>query len=218
MSPIVRILPGLVLTIFACPVAMYAQANDGPYQVGYLSNVSLDAAITVVNDGFTSGGSTPIADQNSYGNFCVNVYVYAANQRLATCCSCLVSPNSLHYWTVFSPPGGLLQKGGDALALASINATDSVVIKLLGTNSNSAGASPNDSCPSPVAPTAIIPAGLLAWTIDAHTLRGSQPAIAKTRFEPGNLSAGELNKLTNDCRAVINAGQSLCPNCSLGAK
>ena len=101
------------LAALILPAALFGQANDGPFQINYASHLSQgDGVVNVTNDGFTAGGSTPVVGGNSYGDICVNVFVYAPDQELAACCSCLVTPNALHSWPISFGPGNLLSNAG----------------------------------------------------------------------------------------------------------
>jgi hypothetical protein len=213
----------LSLAAFAIPATLFAQANDGPFQVNYASHLSQgDGVVNVTNDGFMSDGNTPVANGNSYGDICVNIYVYAPDQELAACCTCLVTPNALHSWPISFGPGNLLTNLNNTTVRNSIftagTGNGSVVIKLLGTLPDNAGASVNDSCPRPDVTNAPIAAGLLAWATHSHpTNIPNAVSITETRFEPGNLSAGEFNKLRSDCSNLLTRGSgSVCPNCQLG--
>src|SRR6201987_3133142 len=211
------------LAALAIPAALFGQFNDGPFQVNYASHLSQgDGVVNVTNDGFTAGSNTPVANLNSYGDICVNVYVYAPDQELAACCTCLVTPNALHSWPVSFGPGNLLSNLNNTTIRNSIfsNGTGngSVVIKLLATFPNNVGAGTGDSCPRPDVTNAPIAAGLLAWATHSHpTNVADAVSITETRFEPGNLSAGEFNKLRGDCSSLLTQGSgSVCPNCQLG--
>lgn len=212
-----------LLAALAMPITLLAQANDGPFQVNYASHLKQgDGVVNVTNDGFTAGGNTPVANGNSYGDICVNVYVYAPDQELAACCSCLVTPNALHSWPISFGPGNLLTNLNNSTVSNSIfkdgTGNGSVVIKLLATQPDNVGAGVNDSCPGPSAASAPIPAGLMAWATHSHpTNIPNAVSITETRFEPGNLSAGELSKLRGDCGNLLTRGSGdVCPNCQLG--
>ncbi|MBV9674931.1 MAG: hypothetical protein JO185_01245 [Acidobacteriaceae bacterium] len=207
--------------VLALPLAMYGQPPsstiDGPYQVNYASNLNLgDAVINVTNTGYSAGGDIPVVGGNSFGYMCVNAYIYAPDQEQATCCACLVSPNSLHSWAVSYGPGNLLENVTDSALLATIRATNSVVIKLLGTVATGAGAGLSASCPSPANPN-VLTIGLMAWATHAHPTNTTQAAITETPFGNASLSSGEFGKLTMDCQSNLTRGsQPQCPGCRLG--
>ncbi|MBV9937421.1 MAG: hypothetical protein JO150_02860 [Acidobacteriaceae bacterium] len=202
----------------ALPLAMFGQVSlDTAYQVNYASNLNIgDAVINVSNSGFSAGGNQPIVNANTYGDICANIYVYAPDQEQATCCTCLVSPNSLHSFAVSYGPGNLLTNVPGGGALASIRATNSVVIKLLATAAAGAGATLNDSCPRPDAPLGLV-TGLVSWATHAHPTNTTQAAITETPSTPSTLSTGEFLKLTQDCNYNLTRGSQVqCPGCRVG--
>jgi len=203
--------------ILAVPASLFAQVTlDGPYQVNYASHLDLaDGVVNVTNSGASAGSNVPVVNFNSYGDICVNAYVYAPDQELAACCSCLVSPNSLHSWPVSFGTSNLLHNVNNTTVLASINATHSVVIKLLATAPNGIPAL-TDSCPRPDSPNGVVN-GLVAWGTHSHPTNVPGAALTETQFVNSSLSTGELGKLTNDCRASLTTGSgSQCPGCLTG--
>ncbi len=201
-------------------------ASDA-YQINYASNLNLaDGVINITNSGASAGAATPLVNGNSYGDICVQVYVYAPDQELAACCTCLVSPNSLHSYPVSFGPGNLLNGSplGAAAALANIRQSHSVLIKLLATPTQGSPLSPNGvDCPYPANPgirvtsqgaiTGLAP-GLVAWGTRAHPINTGVVNITETPFVPATLSAGELGKLTGDCKAFTEL--PFCPGCRTG--
>jgi len=207
----------LATLVLAIPSALFAQVTlDGPYQVNYASNLNLgDGVVNVTNTGASAGDNTPVVNGNSYGDICVNAYVYAPDQELAACCSCLVSPNSIHAWPVVFGSGALLANVNNTTVLGSINSTHSVVIKLLATAAvgiPSLGA----SCNRPDTPGTVV-SGLVAWGTHSHPTNTSTVAITETPFVNSTLSGGEFGKLTSDCNFVLTRGSgSVCPGCITG--
>ena len=196
---------------------MFGQVTlDSPYQVNYASNLNIgDAVINVSNSG-ASATAQPIVNANTFGDICVNAYIYAPDQEQATCCTCLVSPNSLHSWAVSFGPGNLLTNVPEGGALASIKATNSVVIKLLATVATGAGPTLADTCPRPDAPNALA-TGLVSWATHAHPTNTTQAAITETPSTPSSLSTGEFLKLTQDCNGNLTRGSQMqCPGCRVG--
>ena len=205
--------------VLALPLTIYGQnPPEYPYQISYASNLNLgDSVVNVTNSGASAGSNVPIVDANTYGDICANIYVYAPDRELAICCTCLVSPNSLHSWPISFGPGNLLTNVPEGGALSSIRATHSVVIKLLATTAAGAGATLNDSCPHPSAPLGLA-IGMTAWATHAHPTNTSQAAITETLFAPASVSSGELGRLTGDCSSTIIRGQQAppCPGCRTG--
>ena len=198
------------LAVLAVPATLFAQANDGPFQVNYVSRLDIgDAVINIVNDGWQIGDGTAIPG-NGVGDFCVNAYVYSPDQELASCCTCLTTPNELDSWSLLLGPNALLSNPAPG-AFNQIKAGNwSAVVKLLATFTNA-----NDTCPTPDLTNGVIGAGLLAWSTHWHVGPASNPAlVTETRFEPGNLSAGEFNRLRSDCGISVHQGSgAYCPGC-----
>jgi len=204
----------IALAALTIPAALFGQnpiTADSPYQVNYASHLDLgDGVVNVTNSGASAGGNVPIANGNTFGYICANVYVYAPDQELAACCSCAVSPNSLHAWPISFGPGNLLSNVNNTTTLRSINETHSVVIKLVAT------AATNGTCARPDAPDGLA-TGMVAWATHSHPTNTSTVAITETPFVPATLSAGEAGKLTQDCGFLLTRGSgSVCPGCITG--
>lgn len=204
--------------ILALPLAMYGQnPPEYPYQVSYASNLNLgDGVVNIVNSGTSAGSNIPIVGTNTYGDICVNVYVYAPDQEQATCCTCLISPNTLHSWPVSFGPNNLLQNVTIPSALFSIRASNSLVIKLLATVASGAGVGTADYCPRPDTPNDVA-AGMTAWATHAHPTNTTTAAITETLFAPASVVSGELGKLTQECHNNLTSGNQVqCPSCRTG--
>ena len=150
----------------------------------------------------------------------VAVYVYAPDEELAACCTCLVSPNSLHAFADSFGTGNLLSASplSAAAALANIRQTNSMVIKLLATLPAGVGGAATSSltCQNPATPGALA-SGMIAWGTHSHPTNTTQAAITETPFAPATLSPGELGKLTGECRALqTTASGTQCPGCIVG--
>jgi len=209
------------LALFALPTAQFAQlinphgSNlEDAYQINYASNLNLaDAVVTVTNAGSAAGFSSA----NTSGDICVNTYIYAPDERLLTCCSCLVPPNSLHSWPVAFGSGNLLSN------VPASSRPPSVVIKLVATTSSYTGAG---SCPAPSAYYTIGPnpnssnlksnlaPGMAAWETHSHPTNTVAAAITETKFIDKGLSLDEMSRLNTDC-SNLPVGQR-CPACRSG--
>jgi hypothetical protein len=219
---IIRVLSSLAM--LAIPATLFAQATlDGFYQVNYASHLSQgDGVVNVTNSGTSAGANIPIANINTYGDICVNAYVYAPDQELAACCTCLVSPNSLHSWPIAFGPGNLLSLVNNTTVLNSIftagTGNGSVVIKLLSTAPTGGGAGLGASCPRPDQINFIAVFGLVAWATHSHpTNIANTVSITETPFVNSSLSTGELGKLTADCQSLLGRQSgTVCPNCQTG--
>ena len=199
------------LAVLAMSATLFAQQNDGPFQVNYVSRLDIgDAVINIVNDGFQIDGGTAIPG-NGVGDFCVNAYVYAPDQELAACCTCLTTPNELDSWSLLLGPNALLGNSANSNAFNAIRAgTWSAVVKVLATFPNA-----NDTCPTADLTNAPISGGLLAWSTHWHVGPASTPAlVTETRFESANLSAGEFARLKSDCGVLVHQGSGhYCAGC-----
>lgn len=92
------------LAFLVLPMSMFAQAelsvtsaSDGNFLVAYAAHLDRgDGVVNVINTGASAGSNVPLLGQNSYGDICINVYVFAPDQEMATCCVCPTRPNALH--------------------------------------------------------------------------------------------------------------------------
>jgi hypothetical protein len=231
---ILKILGTLALGSLTLSLPMFGQsdvttssAQDGNFQVNYASNLERgDGVVNVTNSGASAGTNTPLVGRNSYGDICVNAYVYAPDQELASCCTCKVTPNSLHSWPVYFGPNALLanlQNTAIQNALrGSLNGNISVVVKLYATIANGiSGTDPNSStCPNPgnvISTIGRATTGMVAWATHSHPTNTAAVAITETQFVNSTLSTGEYNKLITDCNNLQGGGsQRLCPGCQYG--
>lgn len=184
------------------------------FQVAYVSNLNVgDGVINVTNAGTSAGSKIPIANGNTFGDICVNVYVYAPDQEQAACCSCLVSPNSLHSWPVIFGANALLNSVNIVNEIGG-GPTHSVVIKMTATAPIGANTA-NPTC-DPTAQGTLVE-GMQGWSSRAHATNATQLAITETPFVSRNLSPGEYGKLTTDCSVTLHeGGGKFCPACGLG--
>jgi hypothetical protein len=222
------------LGVLALPTMLFAQAQltsssaqDGSFQVNYASNLERgDGVVNVTNTGASAGSNTPLVGRNSYGDICVNAYVYAPDQELAACCTCKVTPNSLHSWPVYFGPNSLLANQGNSAILnalkSSLNGNISVIMKLYATGASGiSGNDPNSStCPNPgnvVSTIGRATTGMVAWATHSHPTNTAAVAITETQFVNSTLSTGEYNKLIADCNNLQGGGSTrLCPGCQYG--
>ncbi len=210
-------LPAVAFGQLVAPAAtpVFSPNTPDAYQVNYASHLDMgDGTVNISNGGASAGGNAIQTNVNTYGDICANVYVYAPDQELAACCSCLVSPNSLHSFPVSYGPGNLLQNVNNTTVMASINQTHSVVIKLLATVA--AGIPGNAYCNAPQSPGTLA-SGMVAWGTHSHPTNTSSVAITETNFLVTPLSGGEGSKLTSDCLNLQASGSGTqCPGCRTG--
>ncbi len=197
-------------------------APEDAFQINYASNLQLgDAVVNVTNAGTSADGNVPVPTGNNFGDICANIYVFDPDQEMAACCTCLVSPNSLHSWPVGFGSNSLLSLVGGG------SAHHSVTIKMLATNPKPA---PNGTtCDAALefrdaSAHITLPAngynlapGMSAWATHSHPSNTSTVAITETPFVPSLLSPGELGKITQECGGIITQQTSgFCPGCGLG--
>src|SRR5450759_986137 len=144
-------------------VAAYAQpmaTADTPYQVRYASNLGLvngDSVVNITNTGARGAGLGYGTTASVTGAICVNVYVYAADEEVVSCCSCPVTPNGL---VSLSAKNDLINN-----PLTRGNPT-SIVIKLLATVP--VGGSCNNSALLAGVTLANVAPGMAAWGTTLH--------------------------------------------------
>jgi hypothetical protein len=167
------------------------------FQVNYAANLNIgDSVVNITNAGV-------LDDNDPAGNICVNVYTFDPAEELISCCSCLVTPNGL---VSLSDNHDLLSN------TLTPGSPTSIVIKLV-------ASIPNGQC-NAASPTATTLApGMLAWGTSLHARPSPSPyGTTDKRFEPADLSAGELAKLTTFCGFVQanGSGFGVCRSCRTG--
>lgn len=209
----------MLMAAFLAVVAIgYAQAqavpaHDAPFQVRYAANLAAgESYINIVNTGANGAPLLgPGFQAANVGNICVNVYTFAPDEQLISCCSCLVTPNQVVNLGVNRD---LVSK-----TLTGV-VPSSVTVKLL---ASKPGAS---TCSNSAATwDAIVPAGMAAWGTTLHAQPGGGFATTETPFIPATLSAGEagtnteLASIRGRCAAIIGngSGYGICASCRLGA-
>jgi hypothetical protein len=183
--------------------ACFGQAIPGSpadaFQVRYASNLNIgDSVINITNAGTTNTAAGALS------NICVNVYTFAPDEQLISCCACNVTPNAL---VSLSARADLISN-----TLTPAIPT-SIVVKLLGTRQ----ATCNASTPSPD----VLAPGMRAWgtTLHATPAAGSY-AVTETDFLQAGLSAGELARITSFCGFIQanGSGFGICRSCRLGGQ
>ena len=78
-----------------CSAATFAQSNstsDSPFQVRYASNLNVgDSVINITNSGAHGAGLSSGTSAATTGAICVNVYTFAPDEQMVSCCSCPVN-------------------------------------------------------------------------------------------------------------------------------
>jgi hypothetical protein len=203
------IFPSTVLVFSTALLAQNPIAADSSFQVRYASNLGIgDSVINITNTGATSTNAFPIQD----GNICANVYTFAADEQLVSCCSCFVTPDGLVSLSAHND----LIKNTLTPAVPS-----SIVIKLLASAGTTAAAC---NAATPGSGSNTLATGLAAWgtTIHALPVTPGSPAttygVSETAFMPVTLSAAELTRITSLCGFIQTngGGFGICNSCELG--
>ncbi len=169
---------------------------ENAFLIRYAANLNLgDSVVDITNYGLNGAPLQGPGFGSSAGNICVNVYTFAPDEQLASCCSCLVTPNAVVSLSV----------NRDLLGMTLTPAVpNSVVIKLVAS--------------TPGANT--LTGGMAAWGTSLHQLTATGgTAVGETPFTPATLSAGELASITGRCASNIanGSGFGICAACRIGA-
>ena len=172
-----------IFASFAISVAAFAQPNitlDTAYQIRYVSNLNLgDSVINITNSGARDAGLAVGTTAATTGAMCVNVYAFAPDEQMISCCSCPVTPNGL---VSLSARRDLVNN------TLTPGVPTAIVVKLYATVPVAGSCS--GSALNPGEPTT----GMLGWgtTVHAGAAAGSAAAITEIPFLPATLSTGEL--------------------------
>ena len=187
----------LVFILSFATVAFAQVSTDNAYQVRYTVNLNQgDSFIRIVNTG--ARGGVP-ATPGPGGEICADVYGFAPNGQMNSCCSCLVPPDGFVSLSVWQ----------DLLRDSSVFPTpNAMAIKLLATVPV-AGV-----CQASAVNTATLAPGLASWgtTLQPSSFFISTPEVKESPFTPSTLSASELAKLAAQCTA-IHGGAHSCKSC-----
>jgi len=194
----------------AVAVAQNPITADSPFQVRYASNLTVgDSVINITNTGANGASLFGPGFGGAAGNICVNVYAFAPDEQLISCCSCLVTPDGLVSLSVVND---LISN-----TLTGVRPS-SVVVKLISTLAGTGGS--GTSCTNSAAnaiTTANLVGGLAAWGTTIHA-SPTGFATTETAFTPSTLSAGELASVANRCTNIIGNGTGfgICNSCRAG--
>ena len=186
--------------------AAFAQAADTPFQIATVSELNAGEAFVTFSN---TGASSTVAFPTQNGNLCANIYVYTPGATQLSCCSCLVTPNSV----VSAPVKQALLSFTDDGRRSSLPAT-SLAIKMLAStgvatcNAATVGTGAN-----------VLATGMVAWSTSLTIAATATPSYFPTRvpFTPGTLSAAELTRMTTICGFnQITGGANVCKGCQPG--
>jgi hypothetical protein len=140
---------------------------------------------------------------------CVNVYAFAPDEQEISCCSCLLTPNSVANLGV--------NRDLTSTTLTGVVPT-SVVVKLVATLAGSSGAGTSCTNSAATATAANLVNGLVAYGITPQPVGTGYSAVEHT-FTPSTLSAGELASITGRCSSILGNGSGfgVCNSCKAGA-
>jgi len=186
----------LIFATLAFSAIAFANPQDDPYQIRYASNLDIgDSVINLSNSG-ASGGS-----------ICANVYTFAPDEQMISCCACPITPNGL---ASISVQADLISN------VLTPAVPTSVVVKLIATTNlgscSAAGMTGPAGAPTP---------GLVAWGTTLHAAPVTVPPtyqVTETSFTPYTPSTGELAAEGTDCFFIgrLGSGFGICKSCRLG--
>jgi hypothetical protein len=212
-------------------MAAFAQQDplDTAFQVSYAANPSSgESYINIINTGANGAPLLGPGYGTAVGNICVNVYAFAPDEQEISCCSCLLTPNSVANLGV--------NRDLTSLTLTGV-VPSSVVIKLLATLAggdgtgtsctNSAAAVPiasiaknrvTKSSSKPRLVTDGLALGMVAYGTTPQPV-GSVYSAVEHSFVPSTLSGEELASITGRCASILGNGSSfgVCNSCKTGA-
>jgi hypothetical protein len=227
----------VVLTCLASTGFAQSTASEGrndAYYLGYYGNANMgfpSAEVNIVNPGSTGGYSQFESPSGPYGDLCANIYVFTADQQLAECCSCFVSPNALRTLNIdvdltSNPLTAARPRAGLIKIVSSDTQSDGTCVS---SQTNPAGT----TYTIPVAATTYYPEGSLrTWiTHIRQTVAGASPlfTLSETEFRHADLGhhdygtesrddgGSELYKIQRQCAfiALNGSGHGLC-TCGIG--
>lgn len=196
-----KLLSYIAVSVLVGAAAVYGAdpavtAPDDVFQIHYVSNLDAgDSLVNLINAG-TQGGFDPT------GAICVNVYAFSPTQAMLACCSCYLSPNSLH---------SLSARADLVSNTLTPTFSTSIVVKLLA--SLPVGGACNASTPN----AGNLAPGMRAWGTTIHIINNA-PVASETEFSKAVLSTTELTKLTLYCGFLQanGSGYGICKSCRTG--
>ena len=188
----------------------HGQATDA-FQVRYAANLGAGQSVINLTNAGTNGGN----DATDF--ICANVYVFAQDQQLISCCACPLSPNDLQTLSVQSDLiNNTLTPG----------VPTGVTIALLATDDRGPG-----TCDAPNLRGSADPvnhgqwdvdtvSGLRAWGTTLHAAPSGGYAVTETEFSQVKLSDSELYKMVSFCGFIEadGSGYGICNSCKPGAQ
>ena len=184
----------------ALTFAVAAFGQDYINQIGYAANMNIgDSVVNLTNSGLAAGFEPA-------GNLCANIYVFAEDQQLVSCCSCPLTPNHLKTLSVRNDLiSNTLTPG------VPIGVTISIVGSLQVNGLCNASAVATDANP--------LDEGVIAFGATIHANPDGTYKSTNYPFVPATLEASELLKLRNYCGFIQanGSGYGICKSCREGA-
>jgi uncharacterized repeat protein (TIGR01451 family) len=181
---------------------------DGSFQVSYAANPSVgESYINIINTGANGASLVGPGFGGTTGNICVNVYAFAPDEQEISCCSCLLTPNSVANLGV--------NRDLTSTTLTGL-VPASVVVKLVSTLAGGNGT--GTSCSSTAATEGTLANGLVAYGTTPQPAGSAFSAVEHT-FIPSTLSAAEYASITGRCASILGNGSGfgVCNSCRSGA-
>jgi hypothetical protein len=181
---------------------------DGSFQVSYAADPAAgESYINIINTGANGASLLGPGFGAAAGNICVNVYAFAPDEQEISCCSCLLTPNSVANLGV--------NRDLTSATLTGVIPT-SVVVKLVSTLAGPGGS--GSSCSQSAATEGTLVNGLVAYGTTPQPVGTAFSAVEHT-FVPSTLSAGEYASITSRCAAILGNGSGfgVCNSCATGA-
>jgi hypothetical protein len=186
---------------------------DSPFQVSYAANPSAgESYINIINTGANGAALFGPGFGTQSGNICVNVYAFAPDEQEISCCSCLLTPNSVANLGVTRD----LTNNTETSTVPT-----SVVIKLVATLAGTNGS--GTSCPQTAAnlTTLTIVPGMVAYGTTPQPVGVGTPVYnaVEHSFIPSTLSAAEEASISGRCASILGNGSGfgICNSCKAGA-
>ncbi len=214
-----RKLVTLSAVVFVCALTAFSQPGTIPgvpsdaYQLRYAANLTAgDSVINMTNAGFL-GGTDPS------GDICANVYVFAEDQQLISCCTCPLTPNHLRTLSVRNDLiNNTLTPGVPSavtVALLAVAPGTAPGVPAPGAGVVFSGACDTQLLTNPNQLTS----GLRAWGTTIHQAPGGTYQVTETKFTNAPLSPGEFVKLVTYCGFIRanGSGFGICGSCRDGA-
>jgi len=183
-----RITVGAALVATALALSVIpgaALAQNKAFSVNYYANANTggpDATVRITNPG-TAGAPSPS------GDLCALIYVFSADQQMAECCGCTVTPNGLRTLSV--------ERDLASNALTGVRLTTGAIKIVSSSQPATGGCNGATATPTPE---------LIAWATHLQRPNESTTAITETAFESAILSAPELAVLEDRCGDIQDNG------------